>query len=154
MDGEVLSRHRARGVAVADPEISDEELDRLHEGGAYAAVRFNFLKRLVDHAPKDKFLEAARRIVPLGWHVVVYFEAELLEELVPFLEAIPPSPSTILAGRHQARAKREGHHRHHPIPRRAPDHLDQGFGRQAAVADGAAVRRFRRGDPAGGRALS
>jgi hypothetical protein len=36
----------------------------------------------------------------LGWHVVVHFDADILEELVPFLEAIPRlSSSTILAGR-------------------------------------------------------
>jgi 2-pyrone-4,6-dicarboxylate lactonase len=79
---------RARGVAVVDPDIGEAELQKLHEGGI-RGVRFNFLKRLVDHAPKDKLLEIARRIAPRGWHVVVYFEADLLEELVPFLEAIP-----------------------------------------------------------------
>jgi len=79
---------RARGVAVVDPEISDSALLALHQGGI-RGVRFNFLKRLVDNAPKDKFLDIARRIAPLGWHVVVYFEADILEELIPFLEAIP-----------------------------------------------------------------
>ncbi|MBN8816803.1 MAG: amidohydrolase family protein [Sphingomonas sp.] len=79
---------RARGVAVVDPDIEQEELEQLHAGGI-RGVRFNFLKRLVDNAPKDKFLEIAKKIAPLGWHVVVYFEADLLEELVPFLEAIP-----------------------------------------------------------------
>lgn len=78
----------ARGVAVVDPDIGEEELKLLHAGGI-RGVRFNFLKRLVDHAPKDKFLEIAKKIAPLGWHVVVYFEADILEELVPFLEAIP-----------------------------------------------------------------
>jgi 2-pyrone-4,6-dicarboxylate lactonase len=51
-------------------------------------VRFNFLKRLVDDAPKDKFLDLAARL-PRGWHVVVYFEADILAELRPFLDAIP-----------------------------------------------------------------
>ncbi|OYY70281.1 amidohydrolase [Sphingomonas sp. 28-63-12] len=78
----------ARGVAVVDPAITDAELDVLHAGGI-RGVRFNFLKRLVDNAPKDKFLDIARRIDRLGWHVVVYFEADILEELIPFLEAIP-----------------------------------------------------------------
>ena len=82
------SNGKARGVAVVDPAISDDELRRLDEGGI-RAVRFNFLKRLVDDAPKDKFLEIARRIEPLGWHVVVYFEADILAELRPFLDAIP-----------------------------------------------------------------
>lgn len=78
----------ARGVAVVDPEIDDAELARLHAGGI-RGVRFNFLKRLVDDAPKDKFLDIAQRIAPLGWHVVVYFEADLLGELEPFFAAIP-----------------------------------------------------------------
>jgi 2-pyrone-4,6-dicarboxylate lactonase len=79
---------RARGVAVVDPAVSDEDLATLHQGGIRAA-RFNFLKRLVDDAPKDKFIEIAKRIAPMGWHVVVYFEADLLEELKPFLDALP-----------------------------------------------------------------
>jgi 2-pyrone-4,6-dicarboxylate lactonase len=75
-------------VAVVAPNISDAELDALDAGGI-RGVRFNFLKRLVDSAPKDKYLEVARRIARLGWHVVVYFEAEILEEMRPFFDAIP-----------------------------------------------------------------
>ena len=78
---------KARGVAVVDPAIPDTELAALHKGGM-RAVRFNFLKRLVDDAPKDKFLDLAARL-PVGWHVVVYFEADILVELRPFLDAIP-----------------------------------------------------------------
>lgn len=78
----------ARGVAVVDPAITDRQLEVLHAGGI-RAVRFNFLKRLVDDAPKDKFIEIAGRIQALGWHAVVYFEADLLAELRPFLDAIP-----------------------------------------------------------------
>jgi 2-pyrone-4,6-dicarboxylate lactonase len=81
------SEGKARGVAVVDPAISDAELDSLHAGGM-RGVRFNFLKRLVDDAPKDRFLDVARRIGRLGWHVVVYFEADILDELRPFLDAI------------------------------------------------------------------
>jgi 2-pyrone-4,6-dicarboxylate lactonase len=81
------SNGKARGVAVVDPAIADEELQRLHEGGM-RGIRFNFLKRLVDDAPKDKFLEVSRRL-PAGWHVVIYFEADILEELRPFMDAIP-----------------------------------------------------------------
>ena len=81
------SNGKARGVAVVDPAISEEELRALHEGGM-RGVRFNFLKRLVDNAPKDKFLEVSRRL-PRGWHVVIYFEADILEDLRPFIDAIP-----------------------------------------------------------------
>lgn len=82
------SNGHARGIAVVDPAISDDELDRLHQGGI-RGVRFNFLKRLVDNAPKNEFLSVAHRIERLGWHVVAYFEAEMLAELRPFLAAIP-----------------------------------------------------------------
>ncbi|MCJ2183727.1 amidohydrolase family protein [Novosphingobium sp. 1949] len=78
---------KARGVAVVDPDISEADLLALHEGGM-RGIRFNFLKRLVDNAPKDKFLEVASRL-PEGWHVVIYFEADILEELRPFMDAIP-----------------------------------------------------------------
>ena len=78
----------ARGVAVVDPMVSDTELDQLHAGGI-RGIRFNFLKRLVDDAPKDLFLAVAGRIARLGWHVVVYFEADILGELRPFLDALP-----------------------------------------------------------------
>jgi 2-pyrone-4,6-dicarboxylate lactonase len=81
------SEGRARGVAVVDPRISADELHALHEGGI-RGVRFNFLKRLVDDAPKDKFLEVAARL-PEGWHVVIYFEADILPEMRDFIQALP-----------------------------------------------------------------
>jgi len=87
LNGIARSNGKARGVAVVDPAISEAELAALHAGGM-RGIRFNFLKRLVDDAPKDKFLEVARRL-PKGWHIVVYFEADILDELRPFLDAIP-----------------------------------------------------------------
>jgi 2-pyrone-4,6-dicarboxylate lactonase len=87
LDAIAKSNGKARGVAVVDPAISDAELAALHEGGM-RGVRFNFLKRLVDDAPKDKFLEVAARL-PKGWHVVIYFEADILEEMRPFIAALP-----------------------------------------------------------------
>lgn len=86
LDAIAKSNGRARGVAVVDPAISETELETLHQGGI-RGIRFNFLKRLVDDAPKDKFIEVARRL-PKGWHVVIYFEADILEELRPFMDAI------------------------------------------------------------------
>lgn len=87
LDAIAKSNGLARGVAVVDPAISDEELQKLHDGGI-RGIRFNFLKRLVDDAPKDKFLDVAKRL-PKGWHVVIYFEADILDELRPFIDAIP-----------------------------------------------------------------
>ncbi|MGL3821675.1 amidohydrolase family protein [Sphingopyxis sp. R3-92] len=87
LDAIARSNGNARGVAVVDPAIADGDLTALHAQGI-RGVRFNFLKRLVDNAPKDQFLELAHRL-PDGWHVVVYFEADILEEMRPFLAAIP-----------------------------------------------------------------
>lgn len=87
LDAIAKSDGKARGVAVVDPAISEDELAALHAGGI-RGVRFNFLKRLVDDAPKDRFLDVARRL-PAGWHVVIYFEADILDELRPFIDAIP-----------------------------------------------------------------
>jgi 2-pyrone-4,6-dicarboxylate lactonase len=87
LDAIAKSNGMARGVAVVDPAISAPELQHLHEGGM-RGVRFNFLKRLVDDAPKDKFLDVAARL-PTGWHVVIYFEADILTEMRDFIAAIP-----------------------------------------------------------------
>ncbi|MEJ2655313.1 MAG: amidohydrolase family protein [Acidihalobacter sp.] len=79
---------KARGVAVVGPDIQLDELRAMHEAGV-RAVRFNFVKRLVDATPKEVFLDIAEKIASLGWHIVVYFEAQDLEELTPFLKQLP-----------------------------------------------------------------
>ena len=78
----------ARGVATVRRSVTDAELADLHDAGV-RGVRFNFLKRLADRVPEDEILEIARRIAPLGWHVVVYFEAADLPELRQLLGALP-----------------------------------------------------------------
>ena len=55
-------------------DVTDAELRALHAAGV-RGVRFNFVKRLVDFTPREVLAEIAERIAPLGWHVVVYFEA-------------------------------------------------------------------------------
>ncbi len=82
------SEGKARGVATVRRSISDQDLQALHAAGV-RGVRFNFVKRLVDFTPKDELLEIAQRIAPLGWHVVVYFEAADLAELWDFFTALP-----------------------------------------------------------------
>jgi 2-pyrone-4,6-dicarboxylate lactonase len=79
---------RARGVATVRPDVSDAELRALDDAGV-RGVRFNFVRRLVDAAPTDELATIAQRIAPLGWHVVVYFEAADLPELEDFFGALP-----------------------------------------------------------------
>ncbi|MAS05509.1 MAG: 2-pyrone-4,6-dicarboxylate hydrolase [Ahrensia sp.] len=79
---------KARGIATVGPDIEMDELKAMHEAGV-RGVRFNFVKRLVDSTPKEVFLGIADKIATLGWHIVVYFEAQDLEELIPFLKQLP-----------------------------------------------------------------
>lgn len=74
----------ARGVAVVSPDITHEELEVMHQAGV-RAIRFNFVKRLVDSTPREVFIGIAEKIRQYGWHIVVYFEAPDLEDLIPFL---------------------------------------------------------------------
>jgi len=78
----------ARGVASVKPDISDDELRRLHAAGV-RGVRFNFVKRLVDALPREPLKIIADRIKPLGWHIVIYFEAQELPELYDFFVSLP-----------------------------------------------------------------
>jgi 2-pyrone-4,6-dicarboxylate lactonase len=79
---------RARGVATVKRDISDRELRALDEAGV-RGVRFNFVKRLVDTLPREALAEIVRRIQPLGWHIVIYFEAQELPELFDFFTSLP-----------------------------------------------------------------
>jgi 2-pyrone-4,6-dicarboxylate lactonase len=79
VDALLASEDRARGVATITPEIAEEELKLLHEAGV-RAVRFNYVKRLGDTQPDEYYQRIVERIAPLGWHVVVYFEAADLAE--------------------------------------------------------------------------
>jgi 2-pyrone-4,6-dicarboxylate lactonase len=88
VDACLASNGKARGVATVRRDISDAELQRLHESGV-RGVRFNFVKRLVDFTPKEELLEIAGRIAAFGWHVVIYFEAQDLPELWDFFTALP-----------------------------------------------------------------
>lgn len=78
----------ARGVATIRLDISDEELQALDKAGV-RGVRFNFVKRLVDFLPKDELQKIAERIAPLGWHIVIYFEAPDLPDLWDFFTSLP-----------------------------------------------------------------
>ena len=79
---------RARGIATVRRDIADRDLEAMHAAGV-RGVRFNFIKRLVDFTPREELIEIARRIAPLGWQVVIYFEAPDLPELWNFFTALP-----------------------------------------------------------------
>ena len=81
------SEGRARGVVTVKPDISAEELQRMHDLGV-RGVRFNYVKRLVDPKPDEYYQEIIQKIRPLGWHVVLYFEPADLKEKKDFFTSL------------------------------------------------------------------
>ena len=70
----------------------------MHAAGV-RGTRFNFVKRLVDFTPRDVLSEIAHRIAPLGWHVVIYFEASICRSSgTSSPRSRPPSSSITWAG--------------------------------------------------------
>jgi len=68
------SHGRARGVATVRPDVSRAQLAAMHDAGV-RAVRFNYVPRLVDPQPDEYYHRIVEKITPLGWHIVIYFEA-------------------------------------------------------------------------------
>jgi len=92
LDAIASSQGAYRGVACVEESVTERELRRLHEGGI-RAIRFNFVKHLGGVPDLDVFRRLTARIKPMGWHVVLHFDAEdiltqrdLLERIdVPFI---------------------------------------------------------------------
>ncbi len=88
VDALKASGGRARGVATVRPDVTAEALADMHAAGV-RGVRFNFVKRLVDPKPDAHYHGIIEKIAPLGWHIVVYFEAADLAERWAFFTALP-----------------------------------------------------------------
>ena len=81
------SADRARGVVTVEPDVTHEELERMHQLGV-RGVRFNYVKRLVNPKPDDYYRRIIEKIKPLGWHVVLYFEPDDLVERWNFFTSL------------------------------------------------------------------
>jgi len=88
VDALVHSGGLARGVATVRPSVTGDELNTLHAAGV-RGVRFNFVKRLVDALPFEDLNRIAEKIQCLGWHIVIYFEAQDLPEFYEFFTSLP-----------------------------------------------------------------
>ncbi len=88
LDAIAQSQGQYRGVANVDGAITDAELERLHEGGI-RGIRFNFVKHLGGMPDMAEFHTLVHRINPLGWHVVLHFDAADLLEFEDMLRALP-----------------------------------------------------------------
>lgn len=88
LDAIAQSGGRYRGIGNVDERMTDRELATLDAGGL-DGCRFTFLSRLGGRPDMAAFDRIVARIAPLGWHVDLYLEASLLDELSPRLEALP-----------------------------------------------------------------
>lgn len=78
---------RARGVAVIDDNIAEQELARL-DGAGFRGIRFNLI-HTGGSTSLDLLERLAARIAPLGWHVQLYLRGRILPELAARIEALP-----------------------------------------------------------------
>lgn len=84
LDGLLRSRGDARGVAVVDGSIRDDELASLHEAGV-RGIRFNLS---VGNAALDDLETLTSRVDELGWNVQ-FAAGAMLAELEPRLARLP-----------------------------------------------------------------
>jgi 2-pyrone-4,6-dicarboxylate lactonase len=88
LDAIAQSEGRYRGVANVDDSFSDRDLIALHEGGI-RGCRFNFVRHLGGVPDPDVFERVISRVAPLGWHVVLHFDAQDVASHVAFLQRLP-----------------------------------------------------------------
>lgn len=77
---------RLRGIAVVSPDVSDAELEMLHNAG----VRGVRVVTLVAGGVGLETIEPiTKRIAPLGWHLQLAVPGEALEDAMPLLLDLP-----------------------------------------------------------------
>jgi len=79
---------RYAGVAMIDDSFTDGDLADLH-ANRVRGIRFNFVAHLGGAPDLDRFWRLVRRIEPLGWHVVLHFDAKDLPSYTDLLDAMP-----------------------------------------------------------------
>jgi 2-pyrone-4,6-dicarboxylate lactonase len=88
LDALARGEGRYAGVAMIDESHTDEELARMH-GLGVRGVRFNFVAHLGGAPDLASFHRLVDRIVPLGWHVELHFDAVDLPRHVDLLANLP-----------------------------------------------------------------
>ena len=98
---------RARGIASVRPDVPGDELTEMDEAGV-RGVRFNYVRRLVDPKPDAYYHGIVERIAPLGWQVVIYFEAADLAERYDFFASLETTVVVDHMGRPDVRKPADG----------------------------------------------
>jgi 2-pyrone-4,6-dicarboxylate lactonase len=76
------------GVALAPPDVSDEEILRL-SGEGFVGLRFNYMAHLTPGATPDQLRALAPRLANAGWNLQLHMESSLIAELAPVLAELP-----------------------------------------------------------------
>lgn len=79
---------RYAGVAMIDDSFTDADLAYLHENRV-RGIRFNFVAHLGGAPDLDVFWRLVGRVEPLGWHIVLHFDAKDLPQYAGLLDAMP-----------------------------------------------------------------
>ena len=79
LDAIATSNRRWKGVAIVDEDFSERDFEALHEGGI-RGIRFSFARHLSGPPNFDRVHRIAEKIEGLGWHLVIYIEAEDIVE--------------------------------------------------------------------------
>jgi 2-pyrone-4,6-dicarboxylate lactonase len=88
LDAIARSNGAYRGVAVVAGDITDRELEDLHHGGI-RGIRFNFVAHLGGAPDIPTFERMVARVKPLGWHVVLHFDAQDVPVYADLINRIP-----------------------------------------------------------------
>jgi len=79
---------RYAGVSMIDESFTDDDLRFLHDNRVRGA-RFNFVAHLGGRPDLDVFWKLVHRVEPLGWHIVLHFDAKDLPDHADLLDALP-----------------------------------------------------------------
>ncbi|RZL61465.1 MAG: 2-pyrone-4,6-dicarboxylate hydrolase [Variovorax sp.] len=85
---QALGPEHTRGIAVVRPEVTDDELARLHAGGI-RGIRFTLYTHT--HAATDFSMvePLAQRVHALGWHVQLHWTADQVVQHAALLARLP-----------------------------------------------------------------
>ena len=87
LDAIASSNGRYRGIAMVDEGFSETDFRDLHDGGV-RGVRMSFARHLAGPPDFTKVRRTADMIRPMGWHLVLYLEAEDVVENAAELRAL------------------------------------------------------------------
>jgi predicted TIM-barrel fold metal-dependent hydrolase len=87
---DALHRGKGRyaGVAMIDESFTDADIAALHDAGV-RGTRFNFVAHLGGAPDLGAFWRIVHRVVPIGWHIVLHFDAKDLPQYASLLDDMP-----------------------------------------------------------------